>query len=235
VYLPRDRYTTAVREKVTQILKRELGGQSVEYTARVSESLLARLHIVVRPPADGSLGEVDAADLERRLAEAARSWRDDFVSACHAEYGEEVGAALARRYADCFPEAYKEDYSPRVGAVDLGRLEGIGEEQGLDLSFYQPMDCAPNEARLKVFRTGSELSLSEILPILSSMGVEVVDERPYTLLGTERECHIYDFGLRYHRAVPDTAAASCSRTPSPRCGSAATRSTASTRWSSPPA
>ena len=65
------------------------------------------------------------AEIERRLAEAARSWRDDFVAAAHAEYGEEDGALLARKYADSFPEAYKEDYPPRTGAVDLGRLEGI--------------------------------------------------------------------------------------------------------------
>ena len=56
-------------------------------------------------------------DLERRLAEAARSWRDDFVQAVHAEYGEEEGARLARSYAASFPEAYKEDYAPRTGSV----------------------------------------------------------------------------------------------------------------------
>jgi glutamate dehydrogenase len=204
VYLPRDRYTTAVRERIAAILKRELKGESVEYTARVSESLVARLHFVVRPAPGETIGDFDQADLERRLAEAARSWRDDFVSAAHAEYGEEEGALLARRYADSFPEAYKEDYAPRVGAVDLGRLEGIPGDEGLDLSFYQPMDCAPHEARLKVFRIGEPLSLSEVLPTLASMGVEVVDERPYSLVGLARQSHIYDFGLRYHTNVPES-------------------------------
>ena len=37
VYLPRDRYTTAVRERIAEILKRQLHGDSIEYTARVSE------------------------------------------------------------------------------------------------------------------------------------------------------------------------------------------------------
>src|SRR6201999_2361046 len=61
------------------------------------------------------------------------------------------------------------------------------------------------EARLKVYRVGSPLSLSEILPMLSSMGVEVVDERPYELDGVERPTYIYEFGLRYGRALPDNA------------------------------
>jgi len=202
VYLPRDRYTTGVRERIAAILKKRLGGDSIEYTARVSESLLARLHFVVRPKPGETIGDVDVADVERRLAEVARSWRDDFVSAAHAEYGEEDGALLSRKYADSFPEAYKEDYPPRTGAVDLGRLEGISADGGLDLSFYQLMDARPNEARLKIYRVGAPLSLSEVLPTLSSMGVEVVDERPYVLDGLDRPSHIYDFGLRYNRELP---------------------------------
>ena len=49
MYLPRDRYNTAVRERIAGILKTQLRGESLEYTARVSESLLARLHFVIRP------------------------------------------------------------------------------------------------------------------------------------------------------------------------------------------
>ena len=205
VSLPRDRYTTAVRERVASILKTQLGGDSVEYTARVSESLLARLHFVVRPEKGGVIGDFDHADLERRLSEAARSWRDDFVASVHGEYGEEKGARLARTYTESFPEAYKEDYPPRTAAVDLGRLESIEGDEGIALALYEPMDSGPSEARLKVFRIGTPLSLSEVLPILSTMGVEVIDERPYEMQDLPRPSHIYDFGLRYGRALPDTA------------------------------
>ncbi|HET7385239.1 MAG TPA: NAD-glutamate dehydrogenase [Nocardioidaceae bacterium] len=205
VYLPRDRYTTAVRERIAHILKTQLHGESIEYTARVSESLLARLHFVIRPKKSEVIGEFDREDLERRLAEAARSWRDDLVAAVHTEYGEEQGARVARIYSDSFPEAYKEDYPPRTGAVDLGRLEGIDGDEGLALSFYQPMDAGPHEARLKVFRIGPPLSLSGVLPILASMGCEVVDERPYRMEDLPRESRIYDFGLRYHESLPSGA------------------------------
>ncbi len=206
VYLPRDRYNTAVREKISAILKRELGGDAIEYTARVSESMLARLHFVVRPPRGEVMdGEVDIPEVERRLAEAARSWSDDFATAVREEYGEAEGVRLARRYADSFPEAYKEDYPARAGAVDLGRIESIEGDEGVALSFYQLMDSGPGEARLKVFRVGSPLSLSHVLPILSTMGVEVVDERPYELDGVSRPSYIYDFGLRDNRPIPHHA------------------------------
>jgi glutamate dehydrogenase len=205
VYLPRDRYNTAVREKISSILKTQMGGESIEYTARISESMLARLHFVVRPPRGELVGDFDHADLERRLAEAARSWRDDLLSAISSEFGEEEGARLGRLYADAFPEAYKEDYPPRSGAVDLGRLEALEGDEALSLSFYERMDAARGEARLKVFRVGPPLSLSQVLPALSAMGVEVIDERPYELEGMPRPSYIYDFGLRYSRALPSGA------------------------------
>jgi glutamate dehydrogenase len=205
VYLPRDRYTTAVRERIASILKRQLGGESLEYTARVSESMLARLHFVVRPPQGELCADYDHADLERRLAEAARSWRDDFVAAVHTEYGEEEGARVARQYSNAFPEAYKEDYAPRTGSVDLGRLEAIEGEDGMSLSLYEPVGAAPGEARLKIFRVGAPLSLSQVLPMLSAMGVEVIDERPYELEGLPRPSYVYDFGLRHSRPMPSGA------------------------------
>ncbi|HEU4812562.1 MAG TPA: NAD-glutamate dehydrogenase, partial [Nocardioides sp.] len=202
VYLPRDRYNTNVRERFSQILKERLGGESVEFNVSVNESTTARVHFVVHPPKGATIPEVDTSDLERRLTDASRSWRDDFVAAVITEYGEEVGALLGRRYVDSFPEAYKEDFSPRTGSVDLGRLERIPGDEGIDLSLYEQMDAGRGEARLKVFRIGPPLSLSEILPMLSSMGVEVVDERPYELEGLERPTYIYEFGLRYGQAMP---------------------------------
>src|SRR4051812_3809396 len=50
VYLPRDRYTTEVRLAMQQVLLERLGGTSIEYTARSTESVLARPHFVVRMP-----------------------------------------------------------------------------------------------------------------------------------------------------------------------------------------
>ena len=84
VYLPRDRYNTAVREKFSEILLVRLGGESVEFTVRINESTTARVHFVVHLPREqgdptvtGTLRALDTADLERRLADASRSWRDD--------------------------------------------------------------------------------------------------------------------------------------------------------------
>ena len=127
VYLPRDRYTTQVRERMQDILKSTMGADSIDYTARVSESVLARLHFVIRAAPGRILNDFDESQLETRLADATRSWTDDFLVALHEQFGEETGSRLARTYGDAFPEAYKEDFTPRVAAADVRRMEEVGD------------------------------------------------------------------------------------------------------------
>ncbi|MET3963033.1 glutamate dehydrogenase [Marmoricola sp. OAE513] len=205
VYLPRDRYNTAVREKIAATLLDALDGDSIEFTAQVGDSFAARLHFTVRPAPGVPLSEVDQAELERRCAAIARSWRDDLAAAVATRYGDERGAALARKYAHSFPESYKDDYPADVAAVDLGRLEEIEGEDGIALSLYREPDAATGEVRLKVYRIGPPISLSRMLPILAAMGADVVDERPYELEEVPRPSHVYDFGLRYGQGLPDGA------------------------------
>ncbi|HET7326157.1 MAG TPA: NAD-glutamate dehydrogenase [Nocardioidaceae bacterium] len=204
VYLPRDRYTTRVREKMQEILVATLGGKSIDYTARVSESVLARLHFVVRTKPGETVPEFDETELERRLADAARSWSDDFTQAVTDLMGEEEAARVTRAYADAFPEAYKEDFPARTAAVDLRRIEQIPTEVGVSLSLYEPVGSTAEERRFKVYRRDAPLSLSQMLPLLSQMGVDVIDERPYELQRPDgARAHIYDFGLRYARPFPE--------------------------------
>ncbi|CAM5743151.1 putative NAD-specific glutamate dehydrogenase [Streptomyces afghaniensis 772] [Streptomyces afghaniensis] len=206
VYLPRDRYTTAVRLRIIEILKEELGGISVDFTAWNTESILSRLHFVVRVPQGTELPELSDADkdrIEARLVEAARSWEDAFAEALNAELGEEQAAELMRRYAHAFPEGYKADHNPRAAVADLVHLEQLNAEEGKDfaLSLYEPVGAAPEERRFKIYRTGDAISLSAVLPVLNRLGVEVVNERPYELRCSDRSvAWIYDFGLRMPRS-----------------------------------
>ncbi|MFF3457853.1 NAD-glutamate dehydrogenase [Streptomyces sp. NPDC002730] len=201
IYLPRDRYTTGVRLRLIDILKEELGGSSVDFTAWNTESILSRLHFVVRVPSGTELPHLTDSDVERieaRLVEAARSWADGFAEALNAECGEERAAELLRRYGSAFPEGYKADHSPRAAVADLVHLERLTDNgRGFALSLYEPVGAGPGERRFKIYRTGEQVSLSAVLPALNRLGVEVVDERPYELRCSDRTtAWIYDFGLR---------------------------------------
>ncbi|MCB5169420.1 NAD-glutamate dehydrogenase [Streptomyces bambusae] len=201
VYLPRDRFTTAVRLRLMDILREELGGTSVDFTAWNTESVLSRIHFVVRVPQGTELPDLTDADAERvenRLVEAARSWSDGFQEALVAELGEERAAEMMRRYGDAFSQGYKGDHSPRAAVADLVHVERLkASDRDFALSLYEPVNAGPGERRFKIYRQGDQVSLSAVLPVLHRLGVEVTDERPYELRCADRaQAWIYDFGLR---------------------------------------
>ncbi len=201
VYLPRDRYTTQVRLAMESILLDVFSAESADYTARVSESVLARLHYVVRGKPGSTIPEVDAALLESRLAQATRTWDDDLADSLLGQLGEGEAVELLKKYGDAFPEAYKEDFPARLAVSDIRRMESLQPDGPLGMNLYEPPGAEAGELRFKIYRVGTEISLSEVLPYLQRMGVEVLDERPYDVdLVDGTRIWLYDFGL-YHRGV----------------------------------
>ncbi|MDP3711587.1 MAG: NAD-glutamate dehydrogenase [Mycobacteriales bacterium] len=195
IFLPRERFTTDNRLRVQRLLLEAFEGSGVDHATKVSESVLARLHIVVRTTSP-TVRDVDLESLEQQLEVVTRSWDDDLADALTANAGQAGARALQATYGRAFPEAYKEDFPAADAVEDLLLLEALGEE-GLDLSLYRPVDAAAGEHRFKVFRVGPPLTLSQVMPVLSDMGVEVSDERPYSVARPGVPlAWVYDFGLR---------------------------------------
>ncbi|MFE3190581.1 NAD-glutamate dehydrogenase [Nocardia sp. NPDC059240] len=196
VYLPRDRYTTRVRLEIQDILTRELGGVSIDYSARVSESDLASVYFTVRLPDQGSVADTSESNrlrLQHLLAEASRTWDDhlrDEVSDSAA-----LDPAVAQRYSEALPESYKEDFDAARAVADILRLQGLAEGR-IDQHLYRWPDSAPGSWRFTLYIDGSGISLSQVLPLLQSLGVEVIDERPHQVeLDHGPDQWVYDFGL----------------------------------------
>jgi len=196
IFIPRDRYNTAVRLKMESILREAFHGASVDYTTRVSESVLARLHFVVRVAQGQVIPTVDEEDLQQRLIDATRTWEEDLTDAASGEYGEDGAAPLLGLYGKAFPESYKEDFSPRVGVLDIGYLEALDSDEAIRLNLYQEPGRPYAERRFKLYRRGP-LSLTAVLPLFTHFGLEVVDERPYQIARADGvTAHVYDFGLK---------------------------------------
>ena len=197
VFIPRERFNTENRRKIQEILQEAFGGESADYTTRISESVLARLHYVVYTE-PGSVPDYDVGEIEARLAAATRAWTDDLRDALVDHAGDERAVALHERYGDSFPGAYRDDFTPRQAVHDLDRIEGLASPDDLGLSLYAPLDSTVDQLAFKVVRAGRPILLSDVLPLLENMGVRVSDERPYELRPLGRDSvWIYDFGLQH--------------------------------------
>ena len=197
VYLPRDRYTTRVGARIEASLMEAFDGGSVESTLRVSESVLARLHIVVRARPGEELSDVDVSRLEADVARAARSWDDDLADAARVQLGDRASAALVRRWVGGIPNGYRAAVDAERAVRDLARagelLDAGGEVPVLDLRDDPEQ---PRTWRFTSYRT-VPVTLSAVLPVLTDLGVEVTDERPHVVhRDDDRTVHIDDVGLR---------------------------------------
>jgi glutamate dehydrogenase len=217
VYLPRDRYTTRVRLRIQDILREALHGVAVEYSAMVGEAAMARLHVVVRAQLGTPLAEVDAAELEAKVAAAARSWDEDLAAEAIWTLGEERGRALLDVCSGAIPETYMADVAPADALSDLMRVDDLlrsGEDTSFELweaeSYTSGKPLADHAKRgvwrLTIYRAGSPITLTDVLPRLQNMGIEVVDEHPYEFPGRpgRRPFWVYDFGVA-RRAHPGPA------------------------------
>ena len=200
VFVPRDRFNTENRRRIEAILRNATGAKSIDYTTRVSESVLVRLHFMayVEP---GLMPRFDPNEVETMLVAATRSWADDLEEALVEELGEARGGELFRRYGDAFPPAYRADWVARSALADILHIEELPERDGLGITLYRPLEAGPRMLRAKLFRAGRALMLSDVLPLFENMGVQVADERPYPIVPRGGEgVWVYDFGLTYSGA-----------------------------------
>lgn len=197
VYLPRDRYHTENRLRIQRILQQQLHGVSVEHTAYVTESILARLLIIIYTNPD-DVPAYDVRAIEKRLAEATRSWTDDLHAALLDQCGEEAGNSLFQRYRDAFPTAYRAEFPARAAVPDILRMERLTPGGDLAMSLYRPLEAPERSLRFKVLRFEQPMTLTDILPVLETLDVQVVDERPYEIRPDDSPAvWMYDLGLIY--------------------------------------
>jgi len=202
VYLPRDRYTTIERVRILDALREAFGdpddpGVAVDFQVSVTESVLARLHIVVSTPAGAR--RPDVAALEERLGHLARHWVDDLRDALVAAHGEEVGLDTYREWADAFPPGYQFEVPATVAVTDLAVLQGLDPTGDLAVRLTGPVtgSIEGEPLRAELYRSGGALVLSDVMPLLEHLGVTVVDERPYEIRPAHGPtCWIYSFGVR---------------------------------------
>ncbi|GAB4099822.1 NAD-glutamate dehydrogenase [Sinomonas halotolerans] len=217
VYLPKDRYNTAVRRRIEEELGREFHAESIDYDAHMSESALARLYFRIRLPKGATVGAADTSGLEQRLVSATRSWSEGIAQVLHENRPLEQAEHLAAVWGEAFPASYRVDYSVEDALEDITRFEAYAleraaadkaaEEEAPErpaVHVYLPRGAGEDleeDARVKLYLLEPK-SLSQILPYFHNLGLEVLDERPFEIETADaREFFLYDLGLKYPSGV----------------------------------
>ena len=112
-------------------------------------------------------------------------------------------AGQAEHYAEAFPEVYKQAVSPDDAIAHIAIIEEL-QDDSVKLVFAEDDDGEERTAQLTWFLGGQSASLSQLLPMLQSMGVIVLEERPFTLERADGlQVWIYQFKIALHPTIPE--------------------------------
>ncbi|HYG26901.1 MAG TPA: NAD-glutamate dehydrogenase [Caulobacteraceae bacterium] len=208
VFVPRDRFHTDLRHKLEQILARAYQGSVSASYVQLTDSALARIHILVATK-PGQIPDVDVEQVERDLAEAGRSWAERLTEVLTAKHGEEEGLRLAQRYAGAFPASYEDRFGATTALFDIGCIEHALTHGGANLNLYRPAGAPEEQVYFKIYGSGQAVPLSDVLPMIENMGVKVIDEMPYDIrpAGSDAQIWVRDFKMMSEDRAPVDVAA----------------------------
>ncbi|KZX58779.1 NAD-glutamate dehydrogenase [Halioglobus sp. HI00S01] len=197
VFVPRDRYTTELREQIGEILTRAYDAEESEFTTQFSESILVRSHFVLRVDPANPI-DCDPAELEEELVQATLAWEDRLRNRLVEEFGEELGNAHANELGGGFPPGYRDDCDPRMAVADIRKILPLAAGKSLELSLYRLAEDSVTTLRLRLYHRGQSLPLSDVLPILENLGLRVTSERPYEIRSRDGERFwVQEFTVHY--------------------------------------
>jgi glutamate dehydrogenase len=212
VWLPRDAHSTRARLQIVDMLTAPSGAKVLDWSLEVEGSNLAQLLFVLELP-EGAPA-TDEAALDGQLQVMLRGWSDAVESEIMRGGEKSRAAAIAARYAEAFPVAYRNAYGPAEAAADitvLRRLEprpGRSEDERAVRLYRLPGD-GERQLRLKLYDRSSTLALSGAVPALENFGFRVIDNFPFKLAkaGTQIAA-IHDFLLKLPAGIdPDAVMA----------------------------
>jgi glutamate dehydrogenase len=195
VWVPRDIMSTATRLQVAAMLVEAAGAPLLDWSTAIDGNL-ALIRFVLDLPEVATLP--DEAALDARLKAMLRGWADAVEAELAASDEPSRAAAMAGRFAEAFPLAYRTAYGAAEAAIDIARLRrvaGEGEEGPLrDARLHQVTGDEAGVLRLKLYQRSGSLALSDAVPALENFGFRVIEDVPTELDGGKLGT-IHDFVL----------------------------------------
>jgi len=196
VFVPRDMYDSALRNKVEKILCDAFNGELSSHYAQLSNERIARWHFIIRTT-PGDVPSPDSASINKRLAEVAQRWNDHLLEVLIDRWGEEVATTLFRKYNRSFLPSYREHFDARFAVTDIDKLEQLPESQNIQFNFYRLAEDPDHAIRLKIYTSRQTIALSDCLPMLENLGLRVVEEYAFPVsteeAGKKISHSIHDF------------------------------------------
>ena len=200
VYLPRSRFTAELPERVADAVAHAFQADQRTFESFLGSSTLARIAVSVRRQDDVLMADTGA--LERAIDELSVSWSDLLRNALRAQAGEARGRELFDLVGAHAPASYRAAVRPERAIGDVEHIASLlSGEAELATALGHEVDAPAGEWRFRVYRRSTPAALSELLPLLDHLGLQALDEQPYTFRSGHEKVFLYDIGVRVPATV----------------------------------
>ncbi|MDA0901921.1 MAG: NAD-glutamate dehydrogenase [Proteobacteria bacterium] len=201
IFIPRDNFNTALKDKIKEILTEEYNGEVTDVYTQITDSRLTRLHIIVRT--DNGIPNVDQIELENRLIEAARLWSENLKYELLDNFDRQEAKELFKTYKSAFSLSYTSRFSAKNAVLDTKYINKALESNRVICDLYQSSNVDVGVVELKIYSPSKNLTLSDIMPILSNFGFSVIHEHTYLIEPDKKDvvwCYYFNLNLSKHSA-----------------------------------
>ncbi|MCX8999516.1 NAD-glutamate dehydrogenase [Rhizobiaceae bacterium BDR2-2] len=169
VYVPREDYNSAVREKIGQFMAAAYEGHVSAYYPAFPEGGVARVHIIVGRRG-GKTPEIGQSRLEEAVRHIVTRWSVRL-------------AALAGPDAPRLEvsQAYQESFAPEDAVADLPLITAALETGMPHIAFHYHYQPEGRVLGLKIFNPHRQIPLSRRVPLLENLGFSVISEQTFEL------------------------------------------------------
>ena len=177
VFVPRESYDTALRQRIGALLTEAYQGELKSFQPYFDSGPLARVHFEIALHPDHP--EPDPDDLEKRIIELARTWDQGFRDLLMDSDLSGKDREGARAFVGAFNAAYREAFSPEEAMTDVTCMAELSAGTPIVARAYKLPADGPATVRVKIYaRTGS-LALSDCVPVFENLGLFVNFETGY--------------------------------------------------------
>jgi glutamate dehydrogenase len=207
VWLPREELTTARRTAIALLLESEVGAQVTSWSVELGDGDLALIRYTQYISAEGALPDADA--LDAAVVEMVRGWAPAVESELIRAVGIPRATRLALTYINAFPEGYRARTAPEEGAADILRVCELRDDSDRNVRISRSEADPDGQLRLKTYRSGGLIPLSEAVPVLENFGFRVLEEIPTALGGGLG--YIHDFRVEVGSGADLAGIVACAR------------------------
>jgi glutamate dehydrogenase len=201
--VPRERYSSALRQRVQDHLRQRFGAASVA----ADISLGDRAEAVVRFRVAGVTSQPPLATVHDEVVGLSRTWDDEVAALLTDRHGLGPARDLVRAIVDRLPGGYRLLAPPERAIEDVEALAAVladarsaGAAEGRAVALRQDGDGT----WVVLHEVGSSLDLSTVVPVIESLGLVVEQEHSFSLTEHDHDppAWIDEFRVRTEPGAP---------------------------------